>query len=352
MSTRPAAGLLWGTLAGHYFTIAPSLLPELRERLRRGVGAAHATLPSWLPRPLKAEPAPSFRARSADPLLGSVAITGQLHAPADAQRLLVCVHGLGGSSRSGYLLGALREAADRGWACLRLDMRGAGGDGEDFYHAGLTADLHAALASPQLARFTDIYVLGYSLGGHLGLRFGAEPHDERVRAVAAVCAPIDLARSSAAIDRPALWPYRQYVLAHLKRSYAAVARRRSLATPLARVLAVQTLREWDACTVVPRFGFASTDDYYARASAAPLLAGLRVPSLLCNTEHDPMVPAATVRPALPAVAPRLDVRWLPSGGHVGVPAAVDLGADAPLGLEAQVLGWLARAGQATARTGL
>jgi uncharacterized protein len=351
--TRPASfAPLWGSLTGHYFTIAASVLPTLRARLGRARGAGRAALPSW-PDPWRlaahqVEPARAFQARAPDPMLGSVAITGQLHAPPGAERLLLCVHGLGGSSQSVYLVAALRAAAARGWACLRLDMRGANGNGEDFYHAGLTMDLHAALASPDLARFSEVYLLGYSLGGHLVLRFGAEPHDTRVRALAALCAPIDLARSAAAIDRPELWLYRQHVLRELKRSYAAVARRRTLPTPLERVLAVQTLREWDACTVVPRYGFASTADYHARESAAPHLGALRAPTLLLNTLYDPMVPASTVRPVLPAEAPRLAVRWLSSGGHVGFPRAVHLGETAAPGLEAQVLAWLERAGQVPA----
>jgi predicted alpha/beta-fold hydrolase len=347
--TRPASlAPFWGSFNGHYFTIVPSVLPELRARLGWLVGARYAALPFSEKRLAASgvEPARVFQARARDPELGSVAVTGLLHAPPGAKRLLLCVHGLGGSSQSVYLLPALQAAAARGWACLRLDMRGANGNGEDFYHAGLTADLHAALASPELAQFTDVYVLGYSLGGHLALRLGAEPHDTRVRALAAICAPIDLARSAAAIDRPELWLYRQHVLRHLKRSYAEVARRRTLPTPLARVLAVQTLRDWDACTVVPRYGFASTADYHARASAAPHLGALRAPALLLNTVHDPMVPLTTIVPALPAQTPRLDVRWLSRGGHVGFPRAAHLGEDAPPGLEAQVLAWLDRAGQA------
>ena len=133
------------------------------------------------------------------------------------------------------------------------------------------------------------------------------------------------------------------MLAHLKQAYAAVARRRAVPAPLARVLRVRRLREWDALTVVPRHGFASTEDYYARASVSRRWQALRVPALLVNTEHDPMVPAWTVRPALASAPAGLDVRWLRSGGHVGFPGREDLGEPGPLGLEPQVLSWLQRA---------
>lgn len=325
-------------LFGHYYTVRPFASREYRAAAQgwpaQSAGSA---------RPGAAAAPIAWRGEVADNRWGSVRLSGQLHGSSAPGALLLALHGLGGSSESPYLARSVREAAALGWACLRLNMRGADGSGEDFYHAALTADLHAALASPMLASFTDIYVLGYSLGGHLALRFASEPHDARVRAVAAVCAPLDLARSAWSINRPSSFPYRQYVLARLKVGYAAVARRRALPTPLERVLRVRRLREWDACTVVPRHGFASTDDYYARASASTRLGALRVPALLVNTEHDPMVPAETVRPALVSAAPLLDVRWLRSGGHVGFPSSVDLGEPAQRGLEPQVMHWLSMA---------
>jgi predicted alpha/beta-fold hydrolase len=326
-----------GALSGHFWTLRPFIS-------RRGT--------SWsLARPLGSDRAEALgvvlpQAWSGDvpdARWGSVHVTGELHLPPGARGLVLVVHGLGGSSDSLYVSSVLPAAAALGLACLRLNLRGADGSGEDFYHAALTADLHAALASPMLAGFSDIYVLGYSLGGHLTLCFAAEPRDARVRAVAAVCSPIDLARSAWAIDQPGRAPYRHYVLRKLKGCYAQVARRRPLPTPVESVLSVRTIRQWDSCAIVPRYGFASTDDYYARASVAPRLRELGIAALLVNTEHDPMIPAATVRPALVGGTPRLDVRWLRAGGHVGFPYDVDLGEKAPRGLEPQILHWLTNA---------
>jgi uncharacterized protein len=324
---------LTGSLAGHYWTLRP-FASDRYGALRAGPGQAGVAA------------AAAWQAPIDDPRFGASTLTGTLLAPAAARVALLCVHGLGGSAESPYLTRAALAAAARGWACLRLSLRGADGAGGGLYHAGLTDDLHAALASPALAPFSDLFVIGYSLGGHLALRLASEPHDRRLRAVAAVCAPIDLARSQVAIDRPGCWVYRQYVLGRLKQCYAALARRCSLPTPLEVVARVATVRQWDACTVVPCFGFASPEDYYAHASVNTRLDRLEVPALLVNTEHDPMVPAATVRPALPEAAPRLTVRWVRAGGHVGFPVDADLGQPTGRGLERQVLGWLERASTA------
>lgn len=281
-----------------------------------------------------------------DPVVGPVRLSGRLSGSRGGGSLLVVVHGLGGSHGSFYAVRAARAAEGAGLDCLRLNLRGADRSGEDYYHAGLTADLAGALASPLLEAYDAVVLLGYSLGGHLVLRYAAGLPDPRVRAVAAVCAPLDLESCCAAIDRPALWAYRRYLLHGLVSIYAEVAKRRSVPTPLSRVKRIRSLRAWDDAVVAPRHGFESAHDYYTKSSVGPHLARLRVPSLLVACEEDPMVPAETLRPWIAASAPALEVRWTREGGHVGFPARLSLGQDAPLGLEPQILRWLVRKGQA------
>ena len=82
--------------------------------------------------------------------------------------------------------------------------------------------------------------------------------------------------------------------------------------------------------------------YHSSQSVAPLLGELAVPSLLVAAEHDPLVPAAVLRPALAAPAPALEVRWMRRGGHVGFPSRFSLAEESPPGLEPQVVSWLLR----------
>lgn len=273
-----------------------------------------------------------------DPKLGPVRLTGHLREVPDSEEILVLVHGLGGSIDSHYMAGGATAAEALGLSCLRMNLRGSDRQGEDFYHAGLTADLHAALASPELSRYRRIYVLGYSLGGHVALRFGTDEGDSRLAAVAAVCSPLDLGRSVVEID--SLWVYRPYLLNSLKSIYAAVAARRPVPLPVEEAARIRTIREWDDRVVAPRHGFASADDYYTRASVAPLLPRLRVPALLLNSECDPMVPAHAVRPAAENPPPNLHVRFLPGGGHVAFPRNLETGLAGGVGLDAQVVGWM------------
>jgi predicted alpha/beta-fold hydrolase len=321
-------------LAGHYWTLAPFL---------RNLAA-----------PRTASPSVDWQCTVEDPRFGPLRLTGKLSAPDDATRLLLIVHGLGGHAESHYMAAATHAAQALGIASLRLNLRGADRLGEDYYHAALTSDLADALTSPELARFENIYVLGYSLGGHVTLRLATEKREPRLRAVAAVCAPLELGRSAEAFDRPERFVYRAHVLRGLFAMYRGVAaKRQGLPLSVKEAERIRSIREWDDRVVAPRHGFRNADHYYYEASVGRRLGALTVPALLVVAENDPMVPAETVRPALNGPPQSLDVRWVRRGGHVGFPDDVDLGPAARNSrdqrLESQVVGWLlehgARAGR-------
>ena len=314
-------GSMRAAVAGHFWTLAPLLASAIR--------------------PAVPPPARHFRTVVDDDVVGPLRLTGRLSEPAGASEIVVVVHGLGGSADAPYALLAARAAAAAGLASLRLNMRGADRRGEDYYHAGLTSDLHAVLRAVDLARYDAVYVLGYSLGGHVALRFATEPHDPRVRAVAAVCPPLDLALSAYEIDRPLRTPYRRFVLSGLKEMYAGVARRRSAAAliPVGEAMRIDTIRAWDDRIVAPRHGFRDAEDYWERASVAPRLGEIRLPALVVHAAGDPMVLAHTVRPCVERCS-TVTHAWIDRGGHVGFPSDLSLGFGTTLGLEAQVVSFL------------
>jgi len=319
-------------LSGHYWTVAP---------------VARALL-----RPPAAPPGEPFGLEVVDPTVGRVGLTGVLHAPDSATTLLVALHGLGGSIESSYLKRFASAAVARGYACLRLDLRGAGGDSADFYHAGLTSDLAAVLAAPRLAGFARVVLVGFSLGGQLALRWAGELEgggDPRLAAVVGVCSPLDLELGAAALDAWDNTPYRAWVLAGLRDLADRVERFRPLPVDRAARRRIATIRAWDTRIVAPRWGFASAEDYYARVSAAGTLGGIRRPSWIVLSRNDPMVPPATVRAALERVSDAVEVTWTRRGGHVGFPPDLDLGQPGERGLAGQLLAWIASRSAAPCR---
>lgn len=276
-----------------------------------------------------------------DDTVGAVTLSGRLHAPPDATGVVLAVHGLGGSADSGYIVRLACAAAQAGLACLRINLRGADGEGDDLYHAGLSVDLANILRSPALAGYADQFAVGYSLGGHTVLRLGVEP-PSKLRRVAAVSAPLDLAMSCQAIDQPRAWLYRSVVLRSLKASYAEVLSRHGersprVPSPWNAVRRVSTIHDWDAAVVVPRHGFDSVAHYHRTMSVGPRLSALEVPALYVGARGDPMVPHWTMAEALEHPGKNLRVELTDRGGHVALPCPRSLGT---LPLEPALIDWL------------
>ena len=166
---------------------------------------------------------------------------------------------------------------------------------------------------------------GVSLGGNALLRWAGEMGQQAapvVKAVAAVCSPLDLAAGGHAIGRG---------------FNRQVYTRMFLATMVPKALqkwdqhpglfdrdalrAARDLYSFDNLFTAPLHGFADTDDYWRRASAKPVLADIRVPALALNARNDPFVPATSL-PRVGEVGPCVTL-WQPEqGGHVGFPASL------------------------------
>ena len=304
---------------GHLWTIAPALRRMIWQR-----AAPRA-------RPWRA----TRRNERGEP----VEVRGQLRQAHPGAPLAVLVHGLGGEGTSPYMIEAARAMEAAGVDVLRLAL-GGHGEGADLYHAGLTADVRAALEHPLLARRDTIWVIGFSLGGHITLRAAAEGLPERVRAVAAVCAPVDLTATIDHIDSPRVLVYRRHVLGGLRELYARLDAAGRAPTPVERVRRVDYIRDFDALAVVPRFGFRDTAEYYHTQSAARVLDQIEVPTLFAGALSDPMIPSQISIPHLTRASATVDVRWLAGAGHAYFSPSADLGEPGPRGFYPQLISWL------------
>ena len=243
----------------------------------------------------------------------------------DAPVALIC-HGLEGSSRAGYVLGAMAQLRARGLAAVALNFRGCSGELNRLprlYHSGETGDLAFAverIAAERPAR--PIALLGFSLGGNVVAKYLGERGVEvprSVRAAAVISVPFDLAGCSDAIDGPGLPAllYRERFLRRLRPKALAKAERFPGAIDAARVQRCRLLREFDDAVTAPLHGFIDAADYYARASSGPLLPNVNRPLLIVSAEDDPFVPGSTLPRAAMAANPRITAIVTPDGGHVG-----------------------------------
>jgi predicted alpha/beta-fold hydrolase len=254
---------------------------------------------------------------------------GSLHARVfwqdEPRPAILLVHGLGGTSQSLYIVRAAVALFRAGYHVVCLDVRGAGeglADAPSLYHAGLTEDLAVtakwAAADP---RTTTVAVVGFSLGGHVAVRFAGEVGDAPgcVSGVVAISAPLDLHKATQSMERVVSLPYHLYLIRHLVRQGQAFARAhpdKARFDP-SRLRRLRRIRAYDETVVAPMHGFASAADYYRRAEAGPFVRHIRVPTLLLHAEDDPMVPPSCVRPWLDKAPSAVEQVWTDRGGHIG-----------------------------------
>ena len=315
--------------------------------------------------------------------------------------IALLVHGLGGSADSPYMVRIASKLVDRGVRAFRLDHRtcGAGADlSRQPYHAGLSCDVRAAawfLAG--LCPGSALGLAGFSMGGNMVLKALGEhagaasagasdervpggaaaalgdealgdealgderlpeeaadgaphPHAPHPRALpevplrgVAVNPAVDLAACCDSLTGPVQRFYDRHFAKYLTRHVANSPR--VCPQQVAALLAARPrrIRDFDAAVTVPGWRFGSVDHYYARESAAPLVAQIGAPTLILSSADDPLVPADVVQKLTPG--PGVRVHVCEGGGHLGYiargPGRGDSGADPDRRwLDWRVVDWL------------
>lgn len=229
----------------------------------------------------------------------ATSILGECHwqpAPRECPTLLL-VHGLEGSSDSGYMLGLAERAFATGWNAVRLNQRNCGGTElltPTLYNSGLSGDYRAVLFELiERDLLSDIFFAGYSMGGNLVMKMAGElaaSAPRQLRGIAAVSPSIDLAICADAVALPGNFVYQRHFVGSLKdrmRRKAKLFPGKFNLEPMARV---RTLREFDDVITATYCGFHGASDYYERSSALRVVADIRIPALLLTAQDDPFIP--------------------------------------------------------------
>lgn len=314
------------------------------------------TAPHWLPgghlqtiwpalfaRPTRG-PAPTYRRERWHTPDGDFIDVDRVDAAPGAP-LLVLFHGLEGSSRSHYSLAFAEYASAQGWAFAVPHFRGCSGElnlAPRAYHSGDHEEVGWMLGQFRARHAGTMLGVGVSLGGNALLRWAEEAGETAagtLRALASVCAPLDLAAGGHHIGRGFnRLAYTRMFLGTMKpKALAKLAQHPGLFDRDA-LLAARDLYAFDNVFTAPLHGFRDTDDYWSRGSSKPHLHRIRLPALVLNARNDPFVPAASL--PQPEEVGRQVTLWQPlHGGHVGFAQGLPRGH--VRALPEQVGNWLA-----------
>ena len=237
--------------------------------------------------------------------------------------LLLLFHGLEGSSASHYAISTMQAVAERGWTGVVSHFRGCSGEPNQLpraYHSGDSDEVDWVLRMLR-QRFPKrtIFAAGVSLGGNALLKWLGEREfvaGSVIDAAASICAPLDLAVCGHHLGRGFNRVYTRHFLNTLKQGAAEKLSRFPGIFDGHRMRQAKNLYEFDDAVTGPLHGFAGADDYWRRASAKPLLRGIRVPTLLLNAQNDPFLPAHAL-PHDNELSGKVTADYPREGGHVG-----------------------------------
>ena len=248
--------------------------------------------------------------------------------------LAILLHGLSGSSRSGYILGLQQALSQQGIASVVMNFRGCGGTPNRLarsYHSGETEDIDFLYRTLR-KRFPQrtLCAVGFSLGGNVLLKWlGEQGANIALAAAATVCVPLVLSECANRMDQGFSRLYRDRLLKELKayihdkhrylEHIGAIAEAEKLHR-LGDLSSIRSFWQYDEQVIASLHGFADARDYYCRSSARQFLIDIRVPTLLIQAADDPFMTTA-VLPAADELSPCVEIELHPSGGHVGFVSA-------------------------------
>lgn len=234
----------------------------------------------------------------------------------------ILVHGLEGSSTSQYIVGTSDKCWASGMNVVRMNVRGCGGsECSSLYHSGLSADIGEIVRELiSQDHLTAIALAGFSMGGNMVLKLLGEWGERvprEIKVAAAVSPGMDLSASADALHAPSNRIYELRFLISLWRSMRRKAKQYPQQHRVPPLRSLRSIRDFDDVVTAPFFGFSGAADYYARASATPLVGRIAVPTLVIHSTDDPFVRLLPATIEALRANPKITLLLTKHGGHCG-----------------------------------
>ena len=238
-----------------------------------------------------------------------------------SSKLVIVSHGLEGNNKRPYVLGMVRAILNAGMDALAWNYRGCGENLNSqpiFYHSGATYDLETVV-NHAATQYPEIYLVGFSLGGNLTLKFLGEKGSSlpMLKKGVAISVPLHLGDSCDQISRGENKLYAKRFLKTLIQKVERKSRIFPEIIPPKPLTEIKTLRDFDNWITGPLHGFQDAEDYYQSNSSLHFLDKIEIPTLILNAKNDPFL-SPTCFPETQAKKHQKIILETPEhGGHVG-----------------------------------
>ncbi|HCW08874.1 MAG TPA: alpha/beta hydrolase [Cytophagales bacterium] len=231
-------------------------------------------------------------------------------------KCVILSHGLEGNAHRAYIKGMAKVFYRNNFDVVAWNYRGCGEEMNKrlrFYHSGATEDL-AVVVDHTLPKYDELYLIGFSLGGNLTLKYvGEREVNPKMRGVAVFSVPMDLYRSCLKISEPSNWVYSNRFLKSLKKKVVMKSQQMD-GLAISEIENINTLKDFDDSYTGPLHGFKDAIDYYTQNSSIFFLDKIKIPTLIVNAKNDPFLS----KECFPQVSnPLIQTEYPDRGGHVG-----------------------------------
>lgn len=236
---------------------------------------------------------------------------------------VVVVHGINGSSDSGFSLGIGHKAYQHNFNVARVNLRGADATAnlsQTLYHAGQSEDILKVLENIRAKGLNgNIYLAGFSFGGNICLKLAGELGENAKGIIAGVAVISSLAdpvnNGQSYLSKNEF--FSQNVLRGLKNAVRKMAKIYPDIWDTSKLDEIDSVYKWDSVYMVNPGGFESAEDYYEKVSALPHVQKIAVPTLAIHSEDDPLLSPSTLRHEGFTNNQNIIVLITQSGGHGG-----------------------------------
>ena len=257
---------------------------------------------------------------------------------------VVLLHGLEGSSGSGYIRQLLQLMSKVGWWAYAINFRGCSGEPNRqarSYCSGDTTDFADTLSRLRSRGHRGrIFAIGYSLGGNVLLKHLGDTRDPLVDAAVAISVPFELASCAKLIDAGTGLGriYLHNFMLPLKRKALQKAQLFPGSIDADAARAAKTIWAFDDAVTSRLYGLKDAAAYYAWASSGTRMGNITTPSLIITARDDAFAPASLL-PQQARDNPALTIVETEHGGHCGFWAGTALKPD--WWAERAAIDWLA-----------
>jgi predicted alpha/beta-fold hydrolase len=238
------------------------------------------------------------------------------------ENLVILLHGLEGSASQHYIRSQADFFSNKGFDIAAMNFRSCSGEMNNttrLYHSGETEDLELLINKiKEKKTYKKIFLVGFSLGANVSLKFLGEKSRTTVDGCVAFSAPIDLRSCSYELAKGFSRFYSFVFMFTLRRKVKLIKKTHQL--PVLKNIKskhLNTFLDFDELVTAPLHGFDSAEDYWKKSSSKQFLRKIKVPTLIANAQNDPFLSAECYPTENEIDNTNITVEYPIFGGHVG-----------------------------------